>query len=194
MTRFLNIALLALLFSLTSNAQVDSVYSGTPSPRIKEKPRKERNNEWKERMTFGGNMQLQFGTYTFIFLSPTIGFIPFERVNVGAGIIYNYININYGGSYGSYSQSIWGTHTYARYYVTDEIFLQGQFDRLFQPAYTNVKNDMVWVDYGMVGGGFRQPIGDKAGLTTSIMYNLTPNALSIYPFRVVLQFGFISTF
>lgn len=174
-------------------AQVDSVYYGSPEKIPGEKREKPRNDAWKERTTFGGNMQLQFGSYTFILLSPTIGYIPFERVNIGAGLIYNYISINY-GAYGKYAQSIWGTHTYARYYVTDEIFLQGQYDRLFQPSVFAAKNDMVWVDYGMIGGGFRQSIGDKAALTTSIMYNLTPNALSIYPFRVVLQFGFITTF
>lgn len=182
------------MFSGGILAQVDSVYTGEPAQRIKEKKKRERNDDWKEDVTFGGNLQLQFGTYTFIYLAPTIGYIPFEKANIGVGLIYNYISINYGGPYGKYAQSIYGTHVYARYYITEGIFAQGQFDRLFQPSVFAAKNDMVWVDYGLVGVGFSQSIGNKASLTSSIMYNLTPNSLSIYPSRLVVQFGFLSTF
>lgn len=190
---FYTLFLITLIVSFT-DAQVDSVYTGTVERKEKEKKKKERNDEWKERVTFGGNLQLQFGSYTFIYLSPTIGYIPFEKVNVGVGLIYNYISINY-GAYGKYDQSIYGTHTYARYFITDGVFIQGQYDRLFQPGGSFFgKTDRIWVDYGMVGGGFRQSIGKKASLTTTLMYNLTPNLLSIYPSRLVIQFGFMSTF
>lgn len=194
MKKFLNALFFSLLFSGALNAQVDSVYTGTPEIKEKQKRKKERNDDWKEKVSYGGNLQLQFGTYTFIYLSPTIGFKPFEKLNVGVGLIYNYISINYGASYGKYAQSIYGTHTYARYFITDGIFLQGQYDRLFQPSIFAGKDNMQWVDYALVGGGFSQSIGKKAALTTSIMYNLTPNPLSIYPSRLVVQFGFMSTF
>lgn len=194
MNKFLNTVFAILLFSAFASAQVDSVYTGIIREKER-KPKKEKNDAWKDKTTFGGNLQLQFGSYTFLYLSPTIGFLPVERLNVGVGLIYNYISINYGAGY-RVQQSVYGTHTYGRYFVTDGIFLQGQFDRLFQPggAFFGRSSDKVWVDYGMVGGGFRQPIGNKAGLTTTIMYNLTPSLLSIYPSRLVIQFGFISTF
>lgn len=192
MKKFLNVLLFCLLFSVL-NAQVDSVYTGAPQIREKEKRKKERNDDWKEKVSYGGNLQLQFGTYTFIYLSPTIGYKPLDKLNVGVGLIYNYISINY-GTYGKYAQSIYGTHTYVRYFITEGIFLQGQYDRLFQPGKFAGKDNMQWVDYALVGGGFSQSIGKKAALTTSIMYNLTPNPLSIYPSRLVVQFGFMGTF
>jgi hypothetical protein len=46
----------------------------------------------------------------------------------------------------------------------------------------------------LIGGGFRQSIGDKAALTTSIMYNVRPDPLSIYPSRVIVQFGIVGSF
>ena len=194
MKNLFNTLLFILFFSAFVNAQTDSVYTGTVARNDSVKRKKEKNADWMEKVTYGGNLQLQFGTYTFVYLSPTIGYSPFDQMNVGVGLIYNYISINYGAPYGKYAQSIYGTHTYARYFVTEGLFIQGQYDRLFQPSVFAMRNDKVWVDYAMVGGGFRQSIGKKAALTTTIMYNLTPNLLSIYPSRIVIQFGFMSTF
>lgn len=192
MRNFFNTFFLVVLFAAFGSAQVDSVYTGDIKKKDEER-RKERNYDWMENVTFGGNLQLQFGSYTFIYLSPTIGYMPLEKLNVGVGLIYNYISINY-GAFGKYSQSVYGTHSYLRYFLTDGFFVQGQFDRLFQPNVFAANENKVWVDYALVGGGFRQSIGDKAALTTSIMYNLTPNLLSIYPNRLIIQFGFMSRF
>jgi hypothetical protein len=116
-------------------------------------------------------------------------------VNVGVGLIYNYSSINYGPPYGKMSQSIYGAHTYARYIIAQTYFVQAQFDKLYQPDwFSRIPNDKTWVNYFLVGGGFRQPVGSKAAIMTSIMYNLTPSPLSIYPGRVVIQFGFVSGF
>ena len=198
--RFLKVFLGALIFVgvFSSNlcAQTDSVYTGTTHISRKDsiKRKKPVDDLWKDRVTYGSNFQLQFGTFTFIYLSPTIGYIPFKNFNVGVGFIYNYINLNYGSTYGTYSQSIFGTHTYARYYVRPNFFIQGQYDRLKQPNVSSYNpEDKTWVEYMMVGGGFRQPLSSHAGLTTSIMYNLTPSFLSIYPSRLIIQFGFIGT-
>ncbi len=189
------LAVITLPGSTILQAQTDSVYTGTVTKRDSLKRKRERNDDWKEKVTYGGNFQLQFGTFTFIYLSPTIGYIPAKNFNVGVGIIYNYISLDYGAPYGKYTQSIYGTHTYARYFVTDGVFVQGQYDRLLQPMVYGYKPDAkTWVDYVLVGGGFRQPIGDKAALSTSIMYNLTPSNISIYPSRLIIQFGFMSTF
>lgn len=197
--RFLNghtiVSLMAIFLSLHAAAQTDSVYTGVPHARDSlQKKKKERNDDWKEKVTFGGNFQLQFGTFTFIYLSPTIGYIPFEKLNVGVGVIYNFISLDY-GSYGKYTQSIWGGHSYARYFITDGFFVQGQYDMLRQPNVYSTKADAkTWVEYMMVGGGFRQPIGNKAALSSTILYNVTPSSLSIYSSRLVIQFGFMSTF
>ena len=192
MKLFLKITII-LFLSLSLRSQTDDVYTGTPNKIDSIKKKKIRNSDWLEKVTYGSNFQLQFGTYTFIYLSPTIGYMPFEKFNIGAGIIYNYVSINYAS--GRYRQSIYGTHTYARYLVTNGFFVQGQYDRLFQRPTQNVNvNDKSWVEYALVGIGFRQPLGDKVALTTTIMYNLTPNSSSIYPSRFVIQFGFVGGF
>jgi hypothetical protein len=185
---------LATLLYFTCPAQTDDVYTGRDTTKApKEKPRP-KNDEWKKKFNFGGNFQAWFGNPTFVFLSPTVGYMLTDNLNVGVGGIYNYTQVNL-GTYGKFKQSIFGSHSYLRYIIAQNYFLQTQFDKLYQPDYySTVPDRKLWVDYWLVGGGLRQPIGDKAAIITSLMYNLTPNVLSIYPSRLIVQFGFVAGF
>jgi len=188
--------LLILFFCLNATAQSDDVYVGK-RPEDKPAPRKKsflNFDQWKEKVTFGGNFQAWFGNPTFVFLSPTIGYSPVDNFNLGVGVIYNYSKVDF-GQYGKYSQSIFGGHSYARYFFTESYFAQVQYDRLRQPNLLSYKQgEKTWIDYLLVGGGLRQSVGPKAALTMSLMYNLTPHLLSIYPSRVILQFGIVAGF
>jgi hypothetical protein len=182
------------LLHFTVASQTDSVYVGRdPQKGPPERP-KVRNDAWKESVTYGGNFQMWFGNPTFVFLSPTVGFIPYENFNIGIGGIYNYISLD-NGIYGKFSQSIFGGHSYFRYIIATNYFVQTQFDKLYQPDfYSYIPGRKVWVNYWLAGGGLRRELGNKAAIITSIMYNLTPSLLSIYPSRLVVQFGFVAGF
>ena len=175
-----------------SHAQVDSVYYGTQHP-TRKPPKEPKNDAWKDKLVWGGNLQAWIGNPTFVLLCPTIGYVPFKNFNVGVGGIYNFVSYN--TYYGSYSQSIFGGHSYARYVIGESYFVQVQYDKLRQPdIYSPEPNDKTWVDYVLVGGGFRQEISDKVALSTSIMYNLNASRHSIYPSRIIIQFGIAGSF
>ncbi len=172
-------------------AQVDSVYTGAPS---ETRPRKTYNTDWLKKVTYGGNFHAWFGNPSSVFLSPTIGYSPVKEVNFGLGMIYNYYSADY-GYYGHTTQSIFGGHSYIRYTFAGSYMLQVQFDRLNQPnLFVYPEKEKLWINYLLVGGGFRHRINDKAALTSALMYNLTPHVLSIYPSRLIIQFGFIGGF
>lgn len=174
-------------------AQVDSVYYGQKPGEEQQKRKKPRNDAWKKSLTWGGNVQAWIGNPMFILLSPTVGYDVFKNFNVGIGGIYNYTSYN--SSLGNYSQSIFGGHSYMRYTIVESYFVQVQYDKLLQPNIVSWEpNDNIWVDYLLVGGGFRQNIADKTALTTSIMYSVLPNPLSIYPSRIIIQFGIVGQF
>jgi len=189
MMRFI---LILFLVSSAVHAQVDSVYTGAPPDKIRK--RKTMDNDWMKKITYGGNFHAWFGNPSSIYLSPTIGYSPINEVNFGVGMIYNYMSSD-AGYYGHFTQSIFGGHSYLRYIIANSYILQVQFDRLNQPnlfVYPHEEN--LWVNYLLAGGGFRHRISDKAALTSSLMYNLTPHPLSIYPSRLIIQFGFIGGF
>ncbi len=183
-----------LLVCLGSKAQTDDVYIGTREKDTTFKPKKKRNTDWMKNFTYGGNVQAIFGSYTYVYLSPTIGYIPFKNLNIGIGFIYSYASVNYNG-FGRVTQTIYGGHSYARYFVNESFFVQGQFDRLLQPNVYNFSNpnEKIWVDYTLIGGGYRQAIGKRAALITSLMINVTPSSLSIYP-NPIFQIGFVGGF
>jgi hypothetical protein len=187
-----NILLFVLFASFVSEAQVDSVYYGNrnkeETKKEKEK-RKEPQEDWKKSLVWGGNFQAWFGSNTYIFISPNVGYPVRKNVLLGLGIVYNYSN------YYGYSQSIYGGQSYVRYTIRNSYFIQATFDRLLQPNYISIEpNDNIWVNYLMVGGGFRQPISQKAAFTTSLMYYVNPSPLSIYPSRLIIQFGMSASF
>ncbi|PBQ31754.1 hypothetical protein CNR22_08215 [Sphingobacteriaceae bacterium] len=191
MKAFKFIVLLALLSGGLA-AQVDSVYYGSKRPGQMAKTKEPKNDAWKENVVWGGNVQAWIGNPTFILVSPTIGYNIFKNFSMGVGGIYNYISYN--SYYGNYSQSIFGGHSYARYVIGENYFVQLQYDKLRQPNLFSMEpNDKVWVDYVLVGGGFRQEIADNINLSTSVMFNVNNNLLSIYPSRVIIQFGITGT-
>src|SRR5687767_10805119 len=105
--------LIFLIACLSAHAQIDSVYYGI-TPERPAPPRKERNTEWLKKITYGGNFHGWLGNPSFIFLSPSIGYVPVEEINIGAGLIYNYLSTD-AGYYGRYTHSIFGGHSYLRY-------------------------------------------------------------------------------
>ncbi len=189
---FYPLLLLVLCAFLQSKAQRDSVFYGNRpvNPKLEARANPE-YQPWKEKVTYGGNFQVWLGTSSFVYLAPSVGFIPVKNLNVGVGFIYNYTSMQ--SYYGNYSQSIFGGHSFIRYTIADAYFLQMQFDKLRQPnLYSIHSEDKIWIDYYLLGGGFRRPIGDKAALLTSIMYNLKPDPLSIYYNRFIIQFGIVA--
>lgn len=189
------IFLTIIFFSLLSQAQVDSVYYGNrKKENTKNEKVKEPAEDWKKSLVWGGTVQAWFGNQTFIFLSPNVGYPVRKNLLLGLGIIYNYSSYKdpWGGTY---SQSIFGGQSYLRYVIRDSYFIQGTFDRLLQPNYLSIEpNDNIWVNYFMVGGGFRRPLSEKTAFTTSLMYYVNPSPLSIYPSRLIIQFGMTASF
>jgi hypothetical protein len=192
MKKVSNILLFLLFVSIASEAQVDSVYYGnrTKEDTKKEKEkRKEPEEDWRKSLVWGGNFQAWFGNNTYLFISPNVGYPVYKNVLLGVGIVYNY------SSYYGYSQSIYGGQSYLRYTIRNSYFLQVTVDRLLQPNHLSFEpKDKIWINYLMVGGGFRQPISQKAAFTTSLMYYVNPNPLSIYPSRLIIQFGLSAGF
>jgi hypothetical protein len=190
------IVLLIFIFQLSCKfqAQTDSVYYGIVAKDTTKTKKQKKDKDWVKKITYGGNFSLLFGNYTYINISPVIGYNVTKDLNIGGGVIYNYFSTNYGGQYGRISETVYGTRVYARYLITPNLFALGQYDRLLQSDfYSIIPNKKVWVDYVMIGGGYRQSLGKRSAMVASIMYNLTPNNLSIYsnPF---IQIGFVGGF
>ena len=145
-------------------------------------------SSFKERLYFGGNVGAWFGSTTYINLSPLVGCKINKQFSVGAGFTYNYYSQTYVGQ--KYTSTIYGSNTFARYLILENVFAQIGWDRLSVSDYTSViPNSRVWIHNILVGGGFRQSFSERGSFVAAIFYNINQTPLTPYP-NPIIQVGF----
>ncbi len=184
-------------FAANASAQKDSTESYRPYSMDNDM-----GTFW-DRIVFGGNLGLQFGTSTIIDVSPIIGYKLTPKVLTGIGIKYLYYKTQYQYLYQnvvitqSYSSNTYGGSLFGRFYVTDNFFAHVEYEVLNM----DVPNDLnYYADYMrsnvtsfFVGGGYSQPLGTNASMGIALLYNLTEEKYTPYPnpiIRVGFGFGF----
>lgn len=82
-----------------------------------------------DRMVFGGNLGLQFGSQSLVDISPIAGYKLTERLVPGIGATYRYISWRMPG-YAPVRANFYGGSVWMRYYVIPQIFLHGEYEAL----------------------------------------------------------------
>jgi hypothetical protein len=140
-----------------------------------------------DKITVGGNFGLQFGTVTYIDISPMVGYRFTDRFTAGPGFTYRYLKVR-----GFEGSSIYGGSAFARYLIGSQFFVQSQYESLNTPYYPgNGEERRDWVSGFFVGGGLYQSLGRRGAVLLSAMYNLMyDNVRSPYNSPWVLNVGF----
>jgi hypothetical protein len=144
----------------------------------------------RERLFFGGNFGLQFGTITDIQVSPLIGIWVLPRLAVALGPNYRFYKDPYDRThiYGgkSYLQFILvrninsflpvGANTGIFLHLEDELLsLQSSFWKY--PPYTS---DRFYINTILGGGGISQQIGRRSSLNLMFLWALNESAYAFY--------------
>jgi len=144
----------------------------------------------RERLFFGGNFGLQFGTITDIQFSPVIGLWVFPRLGVAAGPNFRYYKDPYDRT------TIYGGRTYLQFIVLQDLnnmiplgihaglFLHAEYEALnlessaFKlPPYTS---ERFMTHTILAGGGFSQRIGRRSSLNMMFLWALNDEGYGIY--------------
>ena len=148
----------------------------------------------KERIVVGGGLGLSFGSQQdFLSIAPMIGYRVTERMLAGTGITYRYTKYKY------YSPAIklidYGFNPFVRYTIFNGIFVHAEYEYLNYEFPTDV-NETMRTGYNsfLAGGGFLQPIGDKAAFYLLALYNFSyrevqPGQYSPYTTPLILRGG-----
>ncbi|WP_373520165.1 hypothetical protein [Aquiflexum sp.] len=145
----------------------------------------------KDRMFFGGNFAMSFGTITFIDVSPLAGVMVTNRFSSGVGATYQYFNDRrfIGGN-----NSVYGGRIFSRYNIFPNIFAHAEYESLNLDFY-NQRTDRferIWVPGLLVGGGYFTPFGDRGGANITLLYNVIhDNFRSPYNSPLIIRFGFV---
>lgn len=182
-----------LFFNQIVFSQNDSTYFQLP-----EKKKKENKKQFNwDRISIGGNFALYTSTrYSFVDISPIIGYKISKWLLVGAGPVYTYYSELYGSI--KYKFDMYGFRTIGRVYILEGVFAQVGWDKLnrsiYEINYNNIiQEKRIWIDNLWIGGGIRYSIGGNTYMLTSVLFNLNQNAYSPYT-NPYIQVGFIVGF
>jgi hypothetical protein len=148
----------------------------------------EPKESFSDRLFYGGNFGLMFGTITYVELSPLVGYRITERLSAGPGISYIYLQDN---MY-NLSTSIYGGRLFTRYNITDYLFGHGEYEVLNRDSF-NPLEGRVNVTNLLLGGGYRQRLGENSFLSIMGLWNFNESAYSIYR-NPIIRMGFSAGF
>ena len=146
---------------------------------------------FKDRLYFGGNFGMQFGTVSLIDISPLVGVMITPRLSSGIGATYQYFNDKryIGGETSSY-----GGRLFTRYNVLPNIFTHAEYESINFDNY-NLFTDQferIWANSLFLGGGYFAPFGPRGGANFTFLYNvLHDNLRSPYAEPYVIRVGFV---
>lgn len=147
----------------------------------------------------GGNFGLSFGNFTFINISPQVGYRFTERVAAGGGINFQYISdrtrINNITTYRS-NRGVGGLNVFGRVYPIPQLMLQVQPEANYiWGKDRDYINDQEFRFAGTVvpslllGGGAVLPAGRNA-MILSVFYDVLQNPNAPYGNRPIVNFGY----
>jgi len=134
----------------------------------------------RDRIVFGGTSWLLFGTITEIELFPVLGYRLTNRLSVMAGPMYSYYNHRQF----NYSDNGYGARVLSRFFFTDNIYLQGEIDRMSFGVRGNPFRSQF--TYMMAGAGYY-----NRGGTLELLFILNNPANTRYVNPFLMRFGYI---
>lgn len=164
----------------------------TAQDSIKAPPR-HKNHNILDRIDFGGYLGAQFGDVIFIEVSPLASYRITPKFHAGLGLTYQYYKNNY--YIPAYSSSAYGGSIFARYFVWRDLFVHVEYAPLYitnfvyYPPYTNPDGKAPWAHDVLIGGGYRQWIGDKAFMSLMFLWNINESIYSPYS-NPIIRIGF----
>jgi hypothetical protein len=175
-----------LFLSITAFSQVEEKVS----------PESGENNEkvpFSQRLVFGGDIGLSFGSITYIKLAPTIGYRLTDRSTAGLGPIYIYERQKLYDQFNNYYKwetSVYGGKVYGSYTIYKGVERENRFGigNILLHAENEVVSvekwddlhSRIWIDNVLLGAGLFQPIGGRFGISIFVLFDVTQNKYSPY--------------
>ena len=135
----------------------------------------------RQRLIFGGNFGLQFGTVTYIEASPVIGVWLLPRLSVAAGPYYRFLKDPDG------STDIFGGRVYSRFYFVRELdniiplgfnmglYLHSEYENLSLRSdwiLTSYDRSRVNMNVVLAGVGVSQYTGPRGSINFSVLWGV----------------------
>lgn len=151
----------------------------------------------KENLFFGGNLGLLFGNYTFVNVSPQVGYHLNKSFDVGLGPNFQYVSQKYfygnGEDYAKQSLLVYGGNIFARFYPIKQGFIQVQPEYNWISGKYKYYNTSAGSDYKYKTSAPSLLLGVGAnlnGLLISVLYDVVQDPNSPYSNKPFINFGY----
>lgn len=163
----------------TENEIVPEAYQ-EPNQAEQTKAKKEKQPKPnKNKVYYGGYLNLSFGSYTAIGVEPLIGYKITPKFSVGGKVSYTYVNDKRYSQ--DYSTSNYGLSLFSRYRISPRLYAHVEYSAMNYKLYNSMEeSDREWVSFLFVGGGFSQPITKNSWLTAQVLFDVLQNENSPY--------------
>jgi len=188
--------LLAICFGASAQEKMKNKNKSTPPPADKAGSTAEKSADelsfWKN-VRVGGNFSAAFGTYTYIQLTPIVGYVFNEKLFTGVSGTYIYQSEKLSNG-AKLSYNIYGMSAIARYSVYQGLFINAEYEALNYALY-DVKSNTerrIWVNSPFIGAGYISSFDNFRGPYIMALYNLNydPNTTP-YPSSWVIRIGML---
>jgi hypothetical protein len=150
----------------------------------------------RDRFFFGGGVGLGFGDVDYVEISPLVGFRVTPRLDAGLSLMYRWRSDDRFEP--SLDTSDYGGTLFGRFRIVPNVFLEADFESLnWEYLKSDLSTDRETTTSFFAGGGYYQPLGGRAGLSVSALYNFSYDEDdpfepygSPYVFRVGFGVGF----
>jgi hypothetical protein len=132
-------------------------------------------NKFWDRIQVGGNVGAGFGTFTYVDVSPLIGYRVTKTFTAGLGFTYQYVSVKDAtGYYLNYKENIIGGRVYAEQNIFYGLFAHGEFEHLwvnFKPdePYIAEKDQFSSLPLGL---GYNFTEGSRFSTYILVLYNV----------------------
>ncbi|MEQ9188659.1 MAG: hypothetical protein RLP15_13065 [Cryomorphaceae bacterium] len=121
----------------------------------------------KDHIRFGGNLGAQFGTITFINVSPMVGYQFNKRYMMGVRGTYMYYKDQ---RYVQFSNNILGASAFGRFFAFENIFAHAEYEVL--NGYFDRSGERVNLPFLYLGIGYLQEVSNNVGISISALYEI----------------------
>ncbi|HRO41389.1 MAG TPA: hypothetical protein PL009_01050 [Flavipsychrobacter sp.] len=209
------IIVLLVCAGFTASAQEVYTSSGkAPGEKRKELDRRKKKNEKgfdASRLVIGGTLGFGMADKVLAFnIAPMVGYRITDKLAAGVGFGYQYFKqddffeiVNYNTNevyFRDFKASMISASVWARYLILERLFAHAEYEHNFfsfdDYEYNYVRNEIdkfkekIDVPSVLLGGGYRQPIGENASMYIMGFYDVLQREFSPYRGSIQPRIGF----